>query len=206
MRSICRCFTSTIIILDCKQNNFLVSFRCYPLFIIYSFFSGIFSTTYNEIYIFWFANSNLIEIWMKIWGEENRNITRFVKFLSYPHPIRIRGIFVNAENGSKRRASNSRSDKSPSRIWKLDGELCSKPRSKGRREVPKGKATPNPRPGRPPSSSCFPAICKVACAHRRPSYRHRTPSRKISKCFLARWIFVSRGWIAFPLTPPSLRI
>lgn len=93
--------------------------------------------------------------------------------------------------------------KSSSRIWKLDGELCSKPRSKGRRDLPKGKATPNPRPGRPPSSSCFPAICKVACAHRRPSYRHRTPSRKISKCFLARWIFVSRGWITFPLTPPS---
>lgn len=170
-----------IIILDHEQNNFLFVVTLFSLFI---HLSDIFSITCNKIYISFYLQTQISS------KSRGRKQKRLVKFLSYPRPIRDRRFVKNLHQRGRMNRKGEHRTPVPTNLHpasgKLDGELRSKPRSKGRRDLPKGKATPNPRPGRPPSSSCFPAICKVACAHRRPSYRHRTPSGKISKCFLAR--------------------
>lgn len=96
----------------------------------------------------------------------------FVKFLSSNQRWEFRSLTWRTDRKGEHRTLV------PTNLHPASGnsmELCSKPGSKGRRDLPKGRRPQIPTPRHPPSSSCFPAICKVACAQRRPSYRHRTP-------------------------------
>lgn len=106
----------------------------------------------TNMYNLW-ARNTWIEIWIdirweEIYMEEDRDVTNFfrsfVKFLYFLVQSEM-GMFINVENGSKRWASNSRFDKSSSRIWKLDGIML-KARLKEATRPSKGKATPNPHP------------------------------------------------------------
>lgn len=170
----------------------------------------------TNMYNLW-ARNTWIEIWIdirweEIYMEEDRDVTNFfrsfVKFL----------YFLASSNQRWECSLTWRTDRKgehrtlvSTNLHPASGnsmELCSKPGSKRRRDLPKGRRPQIPTPRHPPSSSCFPAICKVACAQRRPFAELSTPNTEQEnfRVFLGSVNFRFTRVDHVSLNPSNLRI